>query len=105
MITSPTPLKIKLLQKERILEVDFDDGHQFRLSCFDLRVHSPSAEARYSDDKSNASAIPKDVNIIAIEPVGQYAVRLIFDDGHQTGIYSWAFLYELGLKITNVSAT
>jgi DUF971 family protein len=90
-MTTPTPTEIKLLQKKRILEITFDDGKHFELPCAYLRAHSPSA------DKTQNPTID-DVNIIGIDPVGQYAVKLIFDDGHDTGLYSWEKLYELGLK-------
>ncbi|CAM4412521.1 MAG: hypothetical protein LEGION0398_MBIBDBAK_00312 [Legionellaceae bacterium] len=93
------PLEIKLLQKKRKLLIIFDNGQHYEFSCEYLRVFSPSAEVqghghrKWVKDKSH-------VNIIAIEPVGQYAVKLIFDDGHQTGIYSWDYLYQLGEKQT-----
>jgi len=88
-------IEIRLLQKSKILHLDFSDGKNFALPCLYLRQHSPSAEARNSH-----KAIAEDVNIISIEPVGQYAIKLIFDDGHKTGIYSWDFLYQLGLDYT-----
>ena len=90
-------IEIQLLQKPKTLRIDFDDGQSFTLPCRYLRQHSPSAEARNCDE-----SISKDVNIISIEAVGQYAIKLIFDDGHKTGIYSWDFLYQLGLDYAKI---
>jgi DUF971 family protein len=90
------PTEIKLLQKDKVLELTFDSGEHFVLSCEYLRVFSPSAEVR-----GHGLAEPKlvfdkqDVNIIGIDPVGHYAIKLIFDDGHSSGIYSWETLYDL----------
>jgi DUF971 family protein len=93
-----TPTNIRLLRVSRILEVSFDDGTVFRLPCEYLRVHSPSAEVQGHGPGQEVLQIGKEaVNIAAIEPVGAYAVRLIFDDGHQSGIYSWPLLYKLGV--------
>ena len=86
------PVEIKLLQKSRVLELEFTDGQKFSLSCQCLRAHSPSAEMK----GNGCVSVKEDVNIVAIESVGQYAVKLIFDDGHETGIYSFDLLYELG---------
>lgn len=95
----PTPTEIKLLQKSRILEITFDTGEQFSLSCEYLRVFSPSAEVRgHGIGEGVLVTGKKNVNIISIEPVGNYAVKLVFDDGHQTGIYSWKTLYELSIN-------
>lgn len=92
-----TPTEIKLLQKARILEIKYDDGQQFTLSCEYLRVYSPSAEVRgHSGTQAKTEVGKENVNIISIEPVGQYAVKLVFDDGHDTGIYSFDWLYDLG---------
>ncbi len=102
MDKQPTPTEIKLLQKIRILEVAFDTGEHFALSCEYLRVFSPSAEVRgHGLSEGNLVFGKQDVNIVGIDPVGNYAVKLIFDDGHQTGIYSWKVLYELGINQTN----
>jgi len=90
-------LDIRLLQKSHLLELQFEDGKHFSLSCAYLRTYSPSAEVRYQE-KDISQEKHKNVNIIAIEPVGHYAIKLIFDDGHNTGIYTWEGLYELGLK-------
>lgn len=93
----PRPTEIKLHQKSRILEISFDDGARFDLPCEYLRAHSPSAEVSGHGPGQEVLQVGKeDVNISAIDPVGSYAVRLHFDDGHNTGLYSWDFLYDLG---------
>lgn len=92
----PRPSNIKLHQKSRLLEIAFDDNTECMLSCEFLRVYSPSAEVRGHGVGQEVLQIGKeDVNITAIEPVGQYAIRLIFSDGHDTGLYSWDYLYDL----------
>ena len=89
------PVDIKLHSKSRLLVVNFSDGNAFELPCEYLRVFSRAKEVRTMD----APVVGKEnVNITGIEPQGQYAVRLLFDDGHETGIYSWDTLYELGEK-------
>ncbi len=96
---SPRPTEIKLHQKSRELEVTFDDNRQFRFSCEYLRVYSPSAEVRGHGPGQEVLQIgKKNVQISAIEPVGTYAVTLVFSDGHNTGIYSWDYLHDLGVK-------
>ena len=91
------PTGIKLHQKSRLLEVSFDNGETFQLSCEYLRVYSPSAEVQGHGPGQQILQYGKEtVNIIGIEPVGNYAVVLRFSDGHDTGIYSWDLLYELG---------
>ncbi|MEZ5446199.1 MAG: DUF971 domain-containing protein [Gammaproteobacteria bacterium] len=93
----PTPTGITLHRQSRILEVAFEDGKVFRLPCELLRVYSPSADVRgHGPGQSVLQTGKENVGISAIEPVGHYAVKLVFDDGHQTGIYSWDYLYELG---------
>ena len=97
MTAKPRPTKIVLHQQSRNLEVAFDDGRMFNLSCECLRVFSPSAEVRGHGPGQEVLQIGKEnVNISAVESVGAYAVKLIFDDGHDSGIYSWETLYELG---------
>ena len=97
--TSPRPTEIKLHQKSRELEIAFDDGKQFRFSCELLRVYSPSAEVRGHGPGQEVLQIgKKNIDITAIEPVGTYAVKLVFSDGHDTGLYSWDFFHDLGLK-------
>lgn len=96
---SPRPTEIKLHQKSRELEVAFDDGKQFRFSCEFLRVYSPSAEVRGHGPGQEVLQIgKKNVGISAIHPVGSYAVTLVFSDGHDTGIYSWDYIHDLGVK-------
>jgi DUF971 family protein len=95
--TAPTPTLIRLHQQSRVLEVGFEDGSSFRLPCEYLRVNSPSAEVQgHGPDQRVTVPGKRQVNISAIQPVGHYAVLLVFDDGHQTGIYSWETLYDLG---------
>ncbi len=95
--STPQLLEIKLLQKQRTLHLEFSDGKHFTLPCEYLRVFSPSAEVRgHGLTEPKLVSGKKDVNIIGIDPVGYYGVKLIFDDGHDTGIYSWEKLYELG---------
>jgi DUF971 family protein len=94
---NPRPTELNLHQKSRVLEIGFDDGAQFRLPCEYLRVYSPSAEVRGHGPGQEVLQIGKEqVNITDIEPVGNYAVRLRFDDGHDSGLYSWDTLYDLG---------
>jgi len=94
---SVKPTDITLHQKSRLLEVAFEDGSRFRLPCEYLRVYSPSAEVRGHAPGQGTLPLGKEkVGIVAIEPVGHYAVRLRFDDGHDTGLYSWDWLYHLG---------
>jgi DUF971 family protein len=91
------PTEIKLHQTSRLLEVAFEDGARFTLPCEYLRVFSPSAEVRgHGPGTATLVTGKENVNITAIEPVGNYAVRLVFDDGHSTGLYSWNILYDLG---------
>ena len=95
--STPLPLEIRLHQKSRQLEVSFADNHIFQLPCEYLRVYSPSAAVRgHSPAQAILQAGKKEVTITAIEPVGQYAVKLVFSDGHDSGLYSWDYLYELG---------
>lgn len=91
------PLAINLLQKSRLLKLEFDDGSAFALSCEFLRVHSPSAEVRGHGPGQGVLQTGKEhVGIDEIEQVGNYAIKLCFDDGHDSGIYSWDYLYDLG---------
>lgn len=93
------PTEIKLHQASRILEIRFDDGAHFQLPCEYLRVFSPSAEVRGHGPGQEVLQVGKeDVNIQAIEPIGSYAVKLVFSDGHNTGLYSWDILYDLGIN-------
>jgi DUF971 family protein len=93
---SPRPIDIKLHQSSRLLEIKFDNDTECMLSCEFLRVYSPSAEVRGHGPGQEVLQVGKeDVNITAIEPVGNYAVKLVFSDGHDTGLYSWDYLYNL----------
>ena len=91
--------EIHLHQTSRVLELVFNDGNKFNLSCEYLRVYSPSAEvAGHGPGQEVLQVGKEDVNISALEPVGNYAVKIIFDDGHSTGIYTWDYLYDLGVN-------
>ncbi|MGD8567039.1 MAG: DUF971 domain-containing protein [Gammaproteobacteria bacterium] len=95
--TTPRPTDVKLHQKSRVLEISFDDGKSFSLPCEYLRVYSPSAEVRGHGPGQEVLQVGKEeVNIEKLEPVGNYALQMHFDDGHNTGIYSWETLYTLG---------
>ena len=94
-----TPTDIKLHQKSRRLEVSFEDGQTFMLPCEYLRVYSPSAEVRgHAPGQEILQLDKEDVNITDMMPVGHYAVKLCFDDGHDSGLYDWDFLYRMGQK-------
>jgi len=96
---TPRPTEINLHQATRVMEVAFDDGRQFSFPCEYLRVFSPSAEVRgHGPGQEVLQTGKREVNISAIEPIGMYAVKLVFTDGHDTGIYSWEYLYDLGAK-------
>lgn len=93
----PKPTEINLHQASHVLEIAFDDGEKFELSTEYLRVSSPSAEVQGHGPGQEVLQIGKqDVNITKIDQVGNYAIQLFFDDNHDTGIYSWDTLYDLG---------
>ncbi len=95
----PWPVEIRLNSAERVLEIDFDDGKSFRLPAELLRVESPSAEVQgHSPGQKVIVGGRRHVGIMGLEPVGNYAVRIRFDDMHDTGIYAWDYLYELGVR-------
>lgn len=97
--STPLPTEIKLHQLSRLLEIAFDDGKSFQLPCEFLRVYSPSAEVRgHGPGQETLQTGKKNVEIKAVEPVGNYAVQLAFSDGHNTGIYSWDILYDYGVR-------
>lgn len=97
MPTSPTPTDIVLHQRSALLEVCFDDGRRFELPAEYLRVMSPSAEVRGHGPGQEVLQVGKRaVQIVALDPVGHYGLRPSFSDGHDSGIYTWAYLYELG---------
>jgi DUF971 family protein len=93
----PIPTEIRLRRASRLLEVSFSDGSRFALPFEYLRVYSPSAEVKGHGPGQEVLVLGKqDVGISAVDPVGQYAVKLVFDDGHDTGLYTWKYLHELG---------
>jgi DUF971 family protein len=93
------PTNLTLHSSSRILEVEFTDGRSFRLPFEFLRVMSPSAEVRgHGPGQQTLQVGKRDVTITALHPVGHYAVQPVFSDGHQSGIYSWDYLYELGVN-------
>ena len=92
---TPWPVEIRLNRAERVLEVDYDDGVQLALPAELLRVESPSAEVQQHGGDKMIVPGKRDVAVTSVESVGNYAVRLIFDDGHDTGIYTWSYLREL----------
>ena len=95
---TPIPTEIKLHQKSRILELVFDD-QRFELSFEFLRVFSPSAEVRgHAPGQETLQVGKRDVTILGIEPVGNYAIKPVFSDGHDSGLYSWDLLYSLGTQ-------
>ncbi|MFO1363067.1 MAG: DUF971 domain-containing protein [Burkholderiales bacterium] len=97
--TPPAPTEIKLHQKSRLMELTYADGRRFELSYEFLRVHSPSAEVRgHGPGQETLQSGKKDVDIVGVEPVGSYAIQPRFSDGHDTGIYSWEYLYEIGVN-------
>jgi len=96
---TPTPTEIVLHAKSRVLEISFSDGRRFELPYEFLRVYSPSAEVRgHGPGQEVLQTGKKEVDILSLEPVGSYAVQPHFSDGHATGIYSWDYLYELGVN-------
>lgn len=93
------PTEIKLHQKSHLLEIVFSDGRRFELPCEFLRVYSPSAEVRGHGPGQEVLQVGKmNVEITDIQPVGSYAVQLVFSDGHDSGLYSWDYLYDLGVN-------
>jgi DUF971 family protein len=97
--TARWPVELRLKKAEKLLEISFDDGSMFRLPAEYLRVESPSAEVQ-GHGPGQKTLVPgrAHVGIIGLEPVGNYAVRIIFDDLHDTGIYSWSYLHQLGVE-------
>jgi DUF971 family protein len=94
-----TPTEIKVHQVSRLLELTFSDGRSFTLPFEFLRVYSPSAEVRgHGPGQEVLQTGKKDVGITAVEPIGNYAIQPQFSDGHSTGIYSWEYLYDLGMR-------
>ncbi len=96
---TPMPTEIKLHQKSRMLEMVFSDGQRFELPCEFLRVYSPSAEVRgHGLGQEVLQVGKKNVEITDVQPVGSYAVQLVFSDGHDSGLYSWDYLHDLGVN-------
>src|SRR5690606_24066583 len=96
-MTTPRVTDLVLHKASHVLEVAFDDGARFRLPCEYLRVESPSAEVQgHGPGQKQLVAGRQEVGIVTIEPVGNYAIRIRFDDLHDTGIYSWTYLHEIG---------
>lgn len=99
MSDTPKPTDLVVHQQSHMLEITFDDGARFELPCELLRVYSPSAEVRgHWGQHAKLQLDKQDVNIADIKPVGAYAVKIFFDDGHDSGLYDWAYLYKLGKK-------
>lgn len=93
----PAPSNVVLHTASRVLEIEFDDGAQFRLPFEFLRVYSPSAEVRgHGPGQETLQFGKRDVTINALQPIGHYAIQPSFSDGHESGIFSWDYLYELG---------
>ena len=99
MAKGPRPSDITLHQQSNMLDITFDDGTRFSMPVEYLRVYSPSAEVRGHGPGQEVLQVGKrNVGVTAIEPIGMYAVKLVFSDGHDTGIYSWEYLHDLGTK-------
>jgi DUF971 family protein len=99
MSDAPRPTEITLHQKSHTLEIVFDDGSRFTYPAELLRVYSPSAEVRgHWGEGAKLQLDKQDVNITDIKPVGQYAIKIVFDDGHDSGLFDWGYLYDLGRK-------
>ena len=103
--TKHWPTEIRHKRAEKVLEIDFDDGQSFALPAELLRVESPSAEVQgHGGDEKTIVAGRRHVGILEIEPVGNYAIRIKFDDLHDSGIYSWTYLYGLGRRKDSIWA-
>jgi len=97
MTTAPHPTEIMLHQQSRVLEIAFNDDAHFKLPYEFLRVHSPSAEVRkHGRGREILQTGKQHVSIVKVKPVGQYALKITFDDGHDSGLYSWDYLHQLG---------
>ena len=97
MASWPVPTEIKLHQKSRVLEIHYDDGAVFELPCEYLRVYSPSAEVRgHLPGEAKLQVGKEHVSITDLQQIGNYAVKIFFDDGHKSGLYDWRYLYHLG---------
>lgn len=97
MHKNPLPTELRLRQKSRVLEITYDDGACFRLPCEYLRVYSPSAEVRgHTPEQAKLQISKEHININDLQQIGSYAVKIVFDDGHRSGLYDWRYLYRLG---------
>lgn len=97
MNTEPMPTEITLHQQSRMLEIAFEDGARYKLPAEFLRVYSPSAEViGHGEGQETLQVGKRNVGIKAVEPIGQYAIKIVFDDRHDSGLYSWDYLYGLG---------
>ena len=95
----PKPTDIRLRRKSRVLAISFSDGRNFELPFEYLRVSSPSAEVKgHGPGQEVLQTGKENVQVAALEPVGHYALRIVFDDGHSTGLYTWSYLYQLGAE-------
>lgn len=102
MQDSPAPIELRLRRASRVLEVRYTEDEFYRLPFEYLRVHSPSAEVQGHGPGQETLVLGKqNVGVTAVEPVGAYAIRLVFDDGHDSGLYSWKYLRELGREQTS----
>ncbi|RJP69220.1 MAG: DUF971 domain-containing protein [Comamonadaceae bacterium] len=100
---TPTPQSITLHQQSRVLEIGFSDGNEYRIPFELMRVYSPSAEVQgHGKGQEVLQTGKREVGIVALEPVGNYAVQPMFSDGHNSGIFSWDYLYFLGSKQTEL---
>ncbi len=96
---TPIPVSLTLHRQSRVLELAYEDGHSYRLPFELLRVLSPSAEVRgHGPGQETLQTGKREVEITALEPVGNYAVKPVFSDGHDTGIYSWDYLFDLCVR-------
>ena len=102
---APTPQSITVHSQSRVLEVGFSDGATFRIPFELMRIYSPSAEVQgHGPGQEVLQTGKREVDLVELQPVGNYAVQPTFSDGHDTGIYSWGLLYELGAKQTELWA-
>ncbi|MFY7866980.1 gamma-butyrobetaine hydroxylase-like domain-containing protein [Roseateles sp.] len=97
--STPSPTEITVHQQSRVLEVAFSDGARFRIPFELMRIYSPSAEVKgHGPGQETLQTGKREVDMTGLEPVGHYAVRPVFSDGHDSGLFDWAYLYELGAK-------
>ena len=102
---APTPQSLTVHAKSRVLEVVFSDGAQFRLPFELMRVYSPSAEvAGHGPGQEVLQTGKRDVAIVALEPIGNYAIKPVFSDGHESGLFTWDYIYQLGAEQTRLWA-